>query len=413
MDQRRIVLLGLGMQGKAVLYDLIHNTDVSQIVVADNNTDLMSDLRQYPSDRVAGRGIDATDESALASVMVGADVVIESLPGVLALTAGRVAARVGVHLVSSMYLINPGEQDATKIQMMKAEVEQIDRQAKEKAITILTEFGLDPGIDLVLGAKALEEMDEVHEFYSYGAGLPNPDAVDNSLKYKFSWSVIGVMRAYLRPAKIISQGRVIEIEAREMFAPKNVHMLDLEEMGSPLECYPNGNSEHYAEVFGLKSTIKEMGRYACRYPGHCAFWETFVKSGFLDEKPIRVGDTDVIPMEFTASLLESQEQFYFADDEQDIVLVRIDVRGFSEGKRKRIVYQLIDRRDLETGFTAMQRTVGFTMGLGGRLILDGVLKKPGLLSPIDVPFDLVAEGLKTFGMSITRQEFPWEKEKLS
>ncbi len=79
--------------------------------------------------------------------------------------------------------------------------------------------------------------------------------------------------------------------------------------------------------------------------------------------------------EFVAALLNSQQQFHsFADNERDLNLLRIDVRGNYGGKRKRIIYQLIDYRDLETGFTSMQRTVGFTMSLGAQLILQGKLR---------------------------------------
>ena len=407
MSKGNVVILGLGMQGQAALYDLVSNTDASRIIVADNRPDMASDLKRYPKERVSYRQIDATSETQLESVMRGADVVVEALPGLFALPVGRIAAKLGASLVSSMYYVNPGEQDAERIQKMNDEIRRIDAEAKKKGITILTEFGLDPGIDLVLGAQALKELDEVEEFHSYGTGLPAPENADNPLKYKFSWSVIGVMRAYMRPAWIIKNGRVKEIAAREMFALENRHTIEPDEIPVPMECYPNGNSAHYAEVFGLLGKVKEMGRYACRYPGHCDFWEKMAKCGFLDEKPIPVGSMNISPAAFTASLLESQKQFQYSEDERDFTMVRIDVRGISRGKKKRIVYQLIDWRDMDTGFTAMQRTVGFTMGLGARLILEGKLN-PGLLSPMDVPYELVVGGLETFGMKITRREMGWE-----
>jgi lysine 6-dehydrogenase len=405
MSKGKILLLGWGMQGKAVLYDLVNNSNVSKIIVADINPDLASKLSSYPSDIVSAERIDATNEADIRSLMSNADVVIEALPGPFALPMGRLAAKVGVNLISSMYYLNPGEQDADRIKALEEEVHKIDREAKQKGIIILNEFGMDPGIDLVLGAQALSEMDEVEEFYSYGAGLPTLGAANNPLKYKFSWSIIGVMRSYLRPAKIISKAEVVNIAAQEMFVQKNMHMLNIKDIGAPLECYPNGNSEVYAKLFNIKDTIKEMARYSCRWRGHCAFWEIMAKCGFLNDSPLKIGNTMVSPVEFTASLLGSQKQFHYSNnEEQDIALIRIDVRGKSKGKKARIVYQLIDRRDLATGFTAMQRTVGFTMSLGAQLILEGRLNKPGLLSPIEVPFDLLAQGLERHGMHISCEE---------
>ena len=407
MPAKKVLLLGLGMQGKAALYDLVHHSDVSHITVVDNRPDLEACLTRYPSARVKGLTINVTPETDLSPLMREADVVIEALPAPLSLSTARMAAKLGVSLVNSMYCISPQETDEAKIRAGKEMMTEIDREARAKNVTILPEFGMDPGIDLVLGAKALSELDETFEFYSYGAGFPTLEAADNSLRYKFTWSFVGVMRAYLRPAKIISKGKVIEIEAKEIFAKDNIHSLELKEIGTPLECYPNGNSVYYADLFGVRNSIQEMGRYACRWPGHCAFWEVMAKCGFLGQEQIRIGDTRVSPAEFTATLLGGQSQFQYADSEQDITLIRVDVRGKQNGKRRRIIYQLIDRRDLATGFTSMQRTVGFTMSLGAQLILDGRLKKTGLLSPIDVPYDLLAQSLAKHGMRITRQELPW------
>jgi lysine 6-dehydrogenase len=401
---KRVLLLGLGMQGKAALYDLVSSPEISRIVVVDSRPDLLVSLDWYRSGKVTGRILDAADEASLAALMHDADVVVEALSATLALPVGRLAADCGVSLVSSSYYLNPGEQDAEKIQTVKSQIRQIDRTAAGRGIVILTEFGLDPGLDLILGARALSELDEVREFRSYGAGIPGPSARENPLQYKFSWSIIGVMRAYRRPAKIISVGRVVSLDADKVFETGNYHILELEEIGVALECFPNGDSVRYAELFGIRDSIKEMGRYTCRLPGHCAFWNTMVKCGFLDEQPMRIGEVCVSPIEFTASLLGSQKQFHYADDEQDITFIRVDVQGIRRGKEIRIIYQLIDKRDLETGFTSMQRTVGFTLGLGARLILEGKLAKPGLLMPLDVPYESVIPSLEKHNIRVVRQE---------
>ncbi len=403
-----MLLLGLGRQGQAALYDLVQRSDDYHVTVVDSRPDLEAQLARYPSGRVNGRKIQLAGEADLAPLMKEVDAVVEALPAPFSLAAARIAARAGVHLVNSMYCISPQETDPDKIRSIRATMREIDRDAKANRVSILSEFGMDPGIDLVLGARALSEMDEVSEFHSYGAGFPVPEAAVNPLKYKFSWSPIGVMRAYLRPAKIISGGRIIEIAAEDIFSQNNIHCLDLEEVGVPLECYPNGNSVYYAELFGLKGTVQEMGRYACRFPGHCAFWEIMAKCGFLSEEPIQVGKISVSPAGFTAGLLASQPQYQYAEGDRDMTLIRADVRGIREGKRTRLIYQLIDRRDLKTGFTSMQRTVGFTMSLGARLILEGRLNKTGLLSPIDVPYELLAQGLAEHGIRIIRKETPWD-----
>ncbi len=407
----KIVILGLGKQGKGALHDLVTNSEAVQIVAADNNPESLSYIKQYSSDRVTGQTFNANSETGTASVIRDADVVIETLPGHLSLAIGKLAAELGVNLVSSMYYLDPGEQDEARIQANLDKINRIDRQAKSKGVTILNEFGLDPGIDLVFGAQAVKELDEVHEFYSYAAGLPAHDAASNPLKYKFSWSVIGVMRSYCRPACVIAGGKAVNIDAKELFAPENMHIISIRELGPHLECFPNGNSVRYAEMLGIRGSVKEMGRYTCRWEGHCGFWNTMVKSGFLEEDPIEIEGDSVSPLKFAASVLENQSQFQYSKREQDLTLIRVDVRGIKAKKRKQVIYQMIDYRDLQTGFTSMQRGVGFTLGLGARLILDRKLTMPGLISPIDVPFDLVVKELEKHGIKINREETPGDTGK--
>jgi saccharopine dehydrogenase-like NADP-dependent oxidoreductase len=219
---------------------------------------------------------------------------------------------------------------------------------------------------------------------------------------------MGVLRASKRPAKIIRSGQVLDIPGHEIFRPENIHTLEIEELGETLECYANGNAAHYLDAFGLRGAVREMGRYACRYPGHCAFWDRMVNSGFLDEDVLRVGDAEVSPIDFTAALLSGQQQFRYGPDEADAAMVRVDVMGWTGDTPRRAVLQLIDHRDMTSGFTAMQRTVGYTMALGARMILNGELPRCGLLSPVEVPFALLERGLGDLGMRITRQDLPWD-----
>lgn len=402
----RALLVGLGMQGKAALHDLVACGLFEQVTVVDNRPGAEIFLGRYPHERVTYRHLDARDEAALAQLMRTADVVIEALPAPFARPMGRLAADCGVHLVSSMYYDDPGEQDPQRKRAIGGEMAEIDRKARDRGVVILTEFGLDPGLDLIMAAKAVAEMEEVLEFYSYGAGIPGPNARANPLRYKFSWSPIGVMRSYRRPARIIVDGRPVAIGATSLFESSNCHLLEVPEIGVPLECFPNGDCTHYARLLGIAASVRKMGRYTCRLPGHCAFWDIMVKCGFLDEESLPVGDTHVCPVQFTASLLASRESFQYGGDEQDMTFVRVDARGMSCGEARRAVYQLIDMRDLVTGFTSMQRTVGYTMSLGARLILQGRLPKRGLLSALDVPYEMVVPALERHGIRIARCELP-------
>ena len=81
-------------------------------------------------------------------------------------------------------------------------------------------------------------------------------------------------------------------------------------------------------------------------------------------------------------------------------MIRVDARGVRGGKEQRIVYELVDMRDLATGLTAMQRTVGFTMSLGAQLIMQNKLAKRGILVPQDVPYEMVFPDLEKHNIRV-------------
>ena len=128
---------------------------------------------------------------------------------------------------------------------------------------------------------------------------------------------------------------------------------------------------------------------------------------FLDLEPLSVDGQAVDRRHYLAALLEPQIQYH--DDERDVVLVRIDVVGKQNGETKRAVYQVIDFRDLETGFTAMSRTVGYTASIGAQMIGTGQITKRGLVSPVtDGPYEILVRELSKRGVRVTSEITPVE-----
>lgn len=406
-----VLQLGYGMQGKASLEDILENKSITKVMVADISDEIWALPEKLKDQRVEPVKLDMRDENSVLELMRKSDVIIELLPGEYALPAAKLAAEAGVSLVSAMYLFNPGEQDETKKELQREEISRLNETAKSKGITILEEFGMDPGIDLVLGAKAVEELDEVKVFHSYGAGFPELEASSNPIRYKFTWSVIGVMRSYLRPARVIKGGKIVDIPADSMFEEDNMHFLNLPEFDSKLECFANGDSVTFSEIFRLDKTISSMGRYICRWPGTGAFWSVMAKSGFLSSTPIMTTSGEIAPASFCAALLGGQEQFRYSEDERDVALIRSDVRGYKNGEPLRVVLQIIDKRDLKSGLTAMQRTVGFPMSIGAQMILDGRISQRGIVNPVSVPFEPFIEELEKRGIAYTSMTEKWNGDE--
>jgi len=384
----KILLLGVGMQGKAALHDLFISPDVTEIIAADVELAALKkwiDRKQYGS-TVTCRHVDAANPESIDELMkLNPDVVIDLLPAAYCGVVAESTVEHGIHLVNSLYL--------------RPSVAALADEALNRGVTILPEFGMDPGIDLVLTGEAIRSFDEISSFISYGAGFPERDAADNPLQYKVTWTFEGVLNSYRRAGRVIRDGKVVDIGDTEMFRPENIHTVDVRDVGT-LEAIPNGDALKYAEILGLDVTkLRDLGRYSMRWPGHSALWKRLVDLHLLDDEPIIVDGSPVNKRKFLATALEPYIQY--KDDERDVVVVRVDVTGMKNGKEARKAFQIVDRRDLDTGFTAMSRTVAFTASIGAQMIGRGDITKRGILTPVhDVPFNIFVEELRKRGIEV-------------
>lgn len=387
----KVLLLGVGMQGKAALHDLVQSQAVKEVIAADRDVEALNAYlaeKRY-GDKVRCVFVDAEDPDSIDRLMKsGVDVTIDLLP---AHVCGRVAAAAvqhQVHLVNTFYTI--------------PELKALATQAKSGNVTILPEFGLDPGIDLVMLGEAVRSLDEVQEIWSYGGGIPEPEAATNPLKYKVTWTFEGVLNSYRRAGRVIQDGTIVEIGDSEMFHPDKIHQIDIEGIGR-LEAFPNGDAVKYADLLGIDSSkLKDLGRFTLRWPGHCAFWRTMVDLHLLDSEPVMINGIAVDRKRYLAAALEPHLQY--GASERDMVILRIELTGKKGNRVQRVVFQLIDRRDLQTGFTAMSRTVGYTASIGAQMIASGKITKRGVLTPLnDIPYEDLTQELAKRGIRITTE----------
>jgi len=364
-----VLVLGAGLQGRATLEDLEKRSSVEKIIAADCDT---AAAKQYLSSigarRTEVRGLDARDGKALRALLSGgADVVINMLPVTFRDAVIRAAIEAGVHFVSTNYA---------------HEQRELDGRAAERGVTIMPEAGLDPGIDLVMAGRAVAVFDRIESMLSYGSGVPAPECRDtNPLRYKISWNFEGVLQSYWRSARVLVDGEEFRAGPHEIFEPAWTHHVSFGEFG-PMESFVNGDAVAFAEMLGIRDSVRTMGRYACRWPGHCEFWRKVSALGLLDEAAPPGGGGS--PREFLRRHLEPRLQY--AEGERDMVLLRVEVLGTIGGERAARRWEMVDYRDLASGLMAMNRTVGYPASIIAEMIMNGQVTRRGVCSPVrDVP----------------------------
>lgn len=265
---RDILLLGAGLVAKPALEYLCRNPTFNKVTVADVSLAAAQKLAGNNSN-VKALQIDASDGVALDALVAGHDVVICLVPTSVIIAAARSCLRMKVNLVTASY-VSP-------------ELEAMHKSVVDAGLTFLNEMGLDPGIDHLEAMNMIEEAKtgggKVKSFVSWCGGLPAPEASDNPLGYKFSWSPRGVLGAATRPAKYKQDGEIIDVPGNSIF--KRCQQVEI----FPsiwLEGIPNRNSLTYAEAYGI-SDAHTVFRGTLRYRGFCQFIEAAVDLGLLDD----------------------------------------------------------------------------------------------------------------------------------
>ena len=111
------------------------------------------------------------------------------------------------------------------------------------------------------------------------AAVCHPEACDNPLGYKFSWSPRGVLLAGLNHALYKKDGQITQVQG-DLFshaAPIRINA------AYNLECLPNRDSMMYAPLYGIDSAAT-MFRGTLRYQGFSRLMQRLENIGLFDLK---------------------------------------------------------------------------------------------------------------------------------
>ncbi len=197
--------------------------------------------------------------TALAAELVAGDVVVSMLPATEHPDLLGLAVEHDAHFVCSSYC-SPG---------IAAQAE----RAAARGLVVLSEIGLDPGIDHLLGHALVRRARETVgdgpatiRLTSYCGSNP---AVPNDFRYRFSWAPRGVLTALLTPARLI-EGRVVTAVARPWEAVRQQTVSD-----ETFEVYPNRDSVPFVETYQLPRAwdVETFVRGTLRLEGWSDAWK--------------------------------------------------------------------------------------------------------------------------------------------
>jgi saccharopine dehydrogenase-like protein len=206
-------------------------------------------------ERVEVRNFDLAD---LTAAVAPGDVIVSMAPATEHAALLDIAQNRQAHFVCTSYT--------------SAQIEELAAKSAERGLVVVTETGLDPGIDhlfahdLVEAARAeIGDGPATARFTSYCGGVP---AVPNAFRYRFSWAPRGVLGALLNPATFVAAGRT-QVVARPWEATRAIEL-----RGETFEVYPNRDSVPFIAQYGLPAgwQIEEFVRGTLRLDGWRQAW---------------------------------------------------------------------------------------------------------------------------------------------
>jgi alpha-aminoadipic semialdehyde synthase len=419
---KTVLLLGSGRVSKSVV-DYLGRNKHRNIIVASNDKVEAKDLVA-----LARRGrhahLDiANDTKQLQSLIEESDVVISLLPAPMHPRVAEMCIKSKTDLVTASYESN--------------EMQDLEDSAKAAGIKVLNEVGLDPGLDHMSAMKMIDEIKDrgghVISFSSVCGGLPAPEAANNPLHYKFSWSPRGVISACQNDAQYLWEGRYVQVSGNELLANAAPFVEAWPELH--LECLPNRNSLHYRSTYGLEDA-STLFRGTLRYRGFSSLMHVLKTMGFLDSNisldklhswddvlaalndarggfesmedfMLACADDDVDEAMRTKTCLEwlgmtgsdaidrsandrsivdlfcrrLEERLKYGETERDMVCMHHTIEAEFEDGAIEKHFSSLQAFGTEATMTAMCKTVGYPAAIAADLVLGGLGGKTGLLLP--------------------------------
>ena len=345
----KIAVLGAGMVGRAIALDLSADYDVISFDFSKSNLEIL----QKQSSSVHTQLADLSEYENYFQWLQPFDIVVSAVPG-------------SMGYLTLKAIINCGK-NVVDISFFPENSLELDILAKEKNVTAITDCGVAPGLSNLILGRYNEEL-KIESFACYVGGLPKERK--KPFEYKAPFSPADVIEEYIRPARLMEQGKIVTKPALS-----EQEIISFKEIGE-LEAF---NTDGLRTLLFTMGHIPDMKEKTMRYPGHIDLILVLKQSGFFEKKPIRIKNVEITPLEFVSKLLI--EEWKLEPEEKEFTVMKILIIGKKTDGPKKIEYFLLDHYDEKSGISSMARTTGYTCTAAVNLIANNLFSEKGVFPP--------------------------------
>jgi lysine 6-dehydrogenase len=349
----RILVVGCGRVGSEIVRDLAASDEVDSVVAMDASSQNLKLLRKRIPRKVRTVKLSISQKKGLHGLLGKVDLVCGALPG-----------RLGFDLMSEA--VKAGR-DTVDISYTPRDAFQLQRKAKEASCRVVPQCGVAPGFTNMCVGDASRRMEKMTSVEIFVGGLPEKPELP--LNYRIVFSIEDVVNEYTRPAQVVENGK-----------RKKVDPLS----GLGYTRFPGVGQLEYFLTDGLGSLprsypkTREMHEFTLRYPGHADMMRTLRVLGFFERTPVRVGGVEVEPRQLTIERLRGAMSL---GSPEDLLALKVEVKGLSHGKKVHLRYQLLDHYNRRSGVSAMARTTAYPCTSVALLMGRGQIRETGIVTP--------------------------------
>ena len=193
-----ILVLGAGMMGRAIAFDLCKYSDFKEISVYDKDNQTLHSAKKFlKKQNINFLKIDLENLSIIKKYFKNFDVVISAVPYKYNYILAKIAIDTKTHFIDL-----GGNNDIVKKELS------LSKKAKNKGVTVIPDCGLAPGLTSVITKDIVEQMNFVNYVKLRVGGLPqNPQP---PLDYQIVFSPYGLINEYVEDAIILDNGKILK-----------------------------------------------------------------------------------------------------------------------------------------------------------------------------------------------------------
>ncbi|MFC1753033.1 saccharopine dehydrogenase family protein [Thermoproteota archaeon] len=413
------LVIGAGEQGAAIASDLLNSDNVGTVGIVDNDSTRLDRIEKRLKDkRLLPITADASGQHMMGDMIPIFDAVIgastyrhyENLTR-LAITAGKHFCDLG----GNHYVVQK------QFDMAK--------DAARQGVKVVPDCGIAPGALSILTSYGIGRHGVPRSVNIACGGLPqHPLGI---MEYNCPFSVEGLINECKEDAEVIKDGKLVLVKSldcvEDILFPAPFGMME--------KTTTSGGLSTLAKT--LEGHVEECSYSTIRYPGH---WEKMIAIqslggfdeeqmpenlrtpeeitfymlkknkvapnnpaikvldalGYFSQKEISCDQGIVTPRKLTEYIFRTNVAY----EDQDVLLARVSLEYPDE--RKLVELNLVDHFDEKKGFSAMQRTTGYSASIIAQMMANGVILDEGVLyQEVSVPAEKFIDEWKKRDINIT------------